>query len=691
MKLSKRMKTLTFIVSACALTLNLSAKVEDNMPAAWANEAAIIVSQTSDFLYIPVKKGKEISVAHYENISILINNEHGAKDFEFVYLPKGFNVEVSVEGESKSDDYDQYDAREIAFGEELPYFFAQLFKNATAFEKINLGELEKGDEVNIKYSFEETISIKDFLREVDCRAFAPRVITFPTVYPKGNHVVTVKLGGEMYFNYGAQNGAPSASIESRLEADTAVFVIKEGQSDAIAKQYFDYPARNYATSKFEVVVCPKYKANGATMILGNVGESNETWEESQIKTIAYNKLDNWSSHAKLSKGLVEFMGEVKIKGTDDLLKQYYRGFQAYVFNTGELENYSPEMFMGVMGSIFDDNEIAYDVIIGVDRRTCNLDEMILNGEFVYGFKVKDKNEDYFVFPFSKYTTWTDSDPRLLGADVFAFSPSKKLEDCTLDIFEMSESLPAANQMVVREKLKLGDGFTAVIVNKNVSYKGSFKTEKAPLIVTVPEYHKATLDKRVFANYSEQRDEDEAEDFKENRVKYFESKVREVMDTVEFQKFNVKNTGFEDDEDWLQVNEKYTVPGDNAVKFQIKDSMRVYTVAVGKFIASDYKIGVEDFKREGDVYLDYPRIVDYTVRFEIPQGYAMFGFEDFEADLDAGYASWKCTAKVEPGELKVSATLVIKKAQLTQEEWQQLASILSKFEGTANVKVTLAGN
>jgi hypothetical protein len=200
-----------------------------------------------------------------------------------------------------------------------------------------------------------------------------------------------------------------------------------------------------------------------------------------------------------------------------------------------------------------------------------------------------------------------------------------------------------------------------------------------------------LDRKVFANYADQRDEDEAEDIKENRVKYFEGQVRDVMDTVEFQKFYVKNTGFEEDEEWLQINEKFTVPGDDAVKFQIKDSMRVYTVAIGKFIVSDYQISASNFKREGDVYVDYPRIIDYTLRFDIPQGYAMFGFEDFDSDLDADFASWKCTAKVEPGELKVSATLVIKKAELSEDEWQQLASILNKFEETAKVKVTLAGN
>jgi hypothetical protein len=35
--------------------------------------------------------------------------------------------------------------------------------------------------------------------------------------------------------------------------------------------------------------------------------------------------------------------------------------------------------------------------------------------------------------------------------------------------------------------------------------------------------------------------------------------------------------------------------------------------------------------------------------------------------------------------------VIKKAELSEDEWQQLASILNKFEETAKVKVTLAGN
>ncbi|MFY0672156.1 MAG: hypothetical protein JXQ87_02045 [Bacteroidia bacterium] len=691
MRLFKQLRILMFTAFAACLSHSLFAMSDGDLPSSWDSESAVIANQESDFFYIPTNKGKEISTVHNERLNIVINNEKGAEDFKFIYLPKGYNVEVSVEGESRSDDYDQYDGKDIAFGEELPYFFEQMFQNFSSFEKINLGSLEKGDEISINYSFENSESLKAFMNGQSCKAFPSQTITFPTIYPKGSHIVTVKLGGQMFFNYGAQNGGPSASLESRLEADTTVFVLKGGQSEAIAEQYFAYPAMIYATSKFEVAVCPKYKAEAATLLLGNVGESNEMWEESQIKTIAFNKVKNWSQYAKMSKGLLEFLGEVKIKGTDDLLKQYYRGFQSYVYNTGEVENYTPEMFMGVMASVFDANEIAYDIILGVDRRTGNLDEMILNNELVYGFRVKDKRDDYFYFPFSKYSTWTDLDFRLLGAEVFAFTPAKKMDDSAIDVFEMSESLPAANQMVVREKLKLGDGFTAVIVNKNISYKGTYKTEMAPKIITVPEYHKAMFDRKVYANYADFRDEDEAEDMKENRVKYFEGKVRSVMDTVEFQKFNVKNTGFEEDEDWLQVNEKFTIPGDDAVKFQIKDSMRVYTVSVGKFIVSNYKITSESYKREGDIYVDYPKIVDYTLRFDIPQGYAMFGFDDFETDLDADFASYKCTAKVEPGELKVSATLVIKKARLSEDEWQQLASILNKFQETAKVQVTLAGN
>lgn len=691
MKLNKHMRIRVLAVCFLLLSGSLVAKSDFDVPAKWASAPAIITNQTSNFNYIPVNKGKEISFLHEENISILINNENGAEEFKFVYVPKLYAVEVTVMSSEGEDSYDEDDAKDLGINERLPYFYKDLFKNFSEFEKINLGTLEKGYEISISYSRDDVMALKDFLGDADCKAFPHQVITYPTVYPKGGHMVTIKMGAEMFINYGAQNDGPSADLESMLEADTTEYVIEAGHYDAIARQYFAYPARMYPTSKFEVVVCPKYKAEDATLVLGTMNELNEEWDESQLKTVVYNNIDAWSSYAKVGKDLDDFMGEFKSKGTDDFLMKTYKAFQSMVYNTGIVEGYKPEMFLGVMIDKLTDMEMDYDVIVGVNRKSGSLDDMILNGELVYGIKVKEKREDYFIFPFTKYTSWNNKDARLLGSEVFLFTNGGKLEDCLFTDDDMPEGLPADNQKVIRNKVKLGDGFTAIITNENTSYSGITKAEYGPMLISVPEYHKATLDKRVFSQYAEFRDEDEADEFKEIRKNIYEAKARSLCDTVEYQRFSLKSTGFEEDEEWLQINEKYTIPGDKAVKFQIKDSMRVYTVSLGKLIDTDYKISNSSYNREGDVYIDYPRIIDYTVRLDIPDGYAIFGFEGFDAEFNTDFASFKSKSMPEGKELKISTNLVLKKTHLSEGEWQQLATMLNKFEELAKVQITMAGN
>ncbi|MGB0431631.1 MAG: hypothetical protein ACPGLV_14245, partial [Bacteroidia bacterium] len=608
-----------------------------------------------------------------------------------VYLPKLYNVEVVIDGEERSDDYDEDDANDLKFGEELPFFYNDLFKNYSSFEKINVGMLEKGDEITITYSFENTVDKKEVFASSDCVAFDAQVITYPTIYPKGSHNVSVKLGADMFFNYSAQNAGPNASLDSRLEADTVVYTFKAGQSDPVRNQYFTKRARVFATSKFEVALCPKHKPESSPLILGEAGGINEEYDENQLKSVVYNKIGEWASYSKVSKGLMTFMGEVKVKGTDDILSKYYRGFQSYVYNTGQVEGYNDNMFIGVMIDILDEYELEYDIIVGPNRESATIDDMILNSELVYGLKVKDKKEDYFIFPMTQWTTWTDKDVRLIDQEVFVYSHAKKLEDSKIDADDMPMSLAAENQINVRAKLKLGDGFTAMIVNRNTSYMGAEKTKIAPMIVTVPEYHKAMFDKKVYQNYADMRDEDAADEKKENRLAYFTTQARSLFDTVEYQRFNVKKTGFEEDEKWLQVNEKFTIPGDDAVKFQIKDSMRVYTVGMGKLINTMYPIDKANYARDGDVYIDYPKIIDFTLRFEVPTGYAVFGFDGFEIEMDTDFASLKGTTNPNGQELKVSVNLVMKKPQLSEDEWQQLATMLSKFEDLAKVQITMAGN
>jgi len=692
MRFKKLTRTLGLAMMLSMAFGALKAQNNFEIPSNWAGADAIISNQTSLFSYIPKNKGKDLEIAHQEKINVIINSKTGGADFKNIYLPKGYSIEVVVnKADGGGDDYDEDDAKDLNVKDVIPYFFKEIFKNYTEFEKINVGTLDKGDELEISYSISETESLKSFMGGSACKAFPKQVITFPTLYPKGGHNVTIKTGPTMHLNYGSMNNGPSASVESGLEADTFVVEIKAGQSDAILKQLFTYPARTYATSKFEVVVCAKYKEGATSMVLGNPGEVNEEYSSDELKLAVFNKQAEWAANGKYSKAVSAFIGEIKAKTTPDWLKQVYEGFQSYAFNTGLIENYNDDVFIGVMTALILEKGLEYDVIVGVDRRSSTIDDMILNGEILYGLKVKDKKEDFFVFPFSRFSSWNDKTPMLLGEEVYMFTPGKKLEECAFEDNDMPESLPADNQRAVRTTLKLGDGFTALIVNETFSLSGITKTEEAVRAVSIPEYHKATLDKAKYAQYANQRDEDEAEDFKNRRKDIYEMEARSLFDTVEYQRFSLTTTGFEPDDNWLKINEKYTIPGSDVVKFQIKDSMRVYTVSLGPFVETPYKLSKTSSVRNGDVFIDYPCIIDYRVRFEIPDGYAIFGFDQFDADYNTDFASFKSKAEPNGKELEIKTSLVLKKTHITENEWMQLMTMLSKFEGLDKVKVTMAGN
>lgn len=689
-----RKKVLKFFVTAVLLgPLMAQAQSDFEVPGKWAKSPVIITDQNSSYSYLMGEKDKTVEVARQEKVGVLINSDKGAKDFKYVYFPKEFDAEIQLTSASDSDEsYDQDDARDLSVGEEIPFFFAELFKGYTEFEKVLLGELGKGDEISITYNYQESMVTKEFMGGASCKSFMGQVITFPSIYPKGGHNVSIEMDSRMYINYGTMADGPYLSDESELEAATSKFEIKSGQQDAYRKQLFTYPARMYATSKFEVIYCGKNDPSDGDLLAGETpGQAYEEFDEEVLKNAIYNKVSSLKKqYSKTAGNLEDFLGELRIKGVESWIEQHYRGFQSYVYNTGEVEGYSPDMFMGVMMNLLDDAEYPYELLVGADRRSASLDDMVLNGELRFGIRVEDKKDDFTFYPFTKYTTWTDKDYLMSGNEAFIYKHNKKLDDVSFEIDDLPDGTPASNQKVVRSTLKLADGFTAVLVNKNTNLSGEEKSAVAPNVVSIPDYHKATLDKAKFQQYADLRDEDETEDFKNGRKGLYEAQARSMFDTVEFQRFNVKKTGFEDDNDWLALNEKYIIP-EEVIDFQIKDSLRVYTVSLGAFIESDLNVSKEDFKRDGEIFVGYPRIMDTRLRLVVPPGYAVFGYDAFDTDMKGDFGSLKVSATQKGKEIVVSCSMVIKTTDIKEGDWQQLYSMLSRLQKLSEVTVTLAGN
>ena len=650
----------------------------------------MITDQSTDYKYILSDKGKNISFEYSETIDVMINGENGAAGFAYIYTPQHYDVTVKVTGE---EDFEmtERDGKEVPAGEEIPYFFKSMFKNETQFEKISLGKLKKGDQVSISYSFDESMTTKEFVGDKSCVSFPAQIIVFPTSYPKSAHNVSITMSKDLYMNFGSMNGGPSASDESEMESEEVVFEIQAGQFDPMKREYFNFPARSFPTSKFEVIYCSNPKGtDDATLFVGNPGEASEAWSEDDLHRITANRYDVWSGYGKQLKGLQTFLGSMKSKGLDDWLARHYKGFQSYIYCTGKEEEYSDDMFMGLMGGLLDEAEHSYEVICGVDKTTASFDDAILNAELVYGFKVSDKKGTYYVFPFSKHSSWNDKDYRVSGQDVFIYTHNKKFDDSRFEEDGVPTAAPAENQMVVRSNVKLGDGFTSVIVAKSTSLLGQFKAERGASAVSEPEYHKAILSKGEFPKWSEFRNDSKADDFKASRKNLFESRARALFDTVEYQRFAVKKVGFDSDDQWLQINEKFTIP-EKVIKFEIKDSLRVYTISLGAFIAQEYPVSINDFQREGEVFVNYPHIIDTRIRFSVPTGYAVFGFDEFESSETYDKFSFKSKVTQKGQQLTVNTSLVFKSDDLEKSDWKELYAMLQKYQKLKDVTITMAGN
>lgn len=669
---------------------SLSAQDFD-VPARWNGEKAIISKRASNFTYRFDEKRKNLIYECEEVIHLYIHKDDAP--LKTIYLPEDYDLSVEHNrADGSQDNYDQGDAGELAVGEEATYFFKHLFENYSNYEKIVLESIEEGDMINLSYSKSETFDAKDFLGDHDCQAFPARLIVLQTSFPKSGHDFHLAMDNELYLNFTELISGPYINQGEDSVYDKVVvknFEINEGAQDAMQPRLFSYPARQFPAFKFEVVYCSTDKIENTTAIAGMPGEPYTSNSEVELKRMMHNKASNYKNYKKVYKGLTEFLGDVRARGTESVLEAYYKGFQSYVYNSGEVENFDQDMFIGVMKMILDENEIDFDYILGSDKTLGTIEEMMFNSDIQLGMLIKERRDNYYLFPFNQYSNWNDYNHLVAGEDVYIFEMEKKLEDAKLNRGEVPAMMPAGNQTVIRANLTLGDGFTTMVMRRSISLKGHDKQEMASDLLTIQDYHRATLSRNQFKDYAEMRDEDEIEKGKKNRTALFRKMARAQFDTLEYMNFDLTTTGLDDEGPFLQVKEKIVVH--EVVRFTIQDSMRVYKIDLGKFVGMPYEMKAGDRDLDGDVYVDYPRIWDCRVRMDIPSGYAVFSYDDFNKEMETELGTLKCSAEIKKGKLQISCSFVVKETNLDDNEWPKTVNMLSILEELNNMSITMAGN
>ena len=104
----------------------------------------------------------------------------------------------------------------------------------------------------------------------------------------------------------------------------------------------------------------------------------------------------------------------------------------------------------------------------------------------------------------------------------------------------------------------------------------------------------------------------------------------------------------------------------------------YVLKLGKLVGG--QVNVTDEARKHDVYMDYARMFDYTVKINLPEGYSVDGLDDVNTTVDNAAGMFKLSHKLDGQELTLRFTKVYRNNFQTKEEW----SLMKEFLEPANL-------
>lgn len=639
--------------------------------------------------HLITNKGKTYTKAYSNSLKIEVSRSGGISELKKFYIPEDIECAIQVTKESSSVfDYDDRDAVDMDKGAMVPEVFTQFYPEANEFKVLMLDNLEEGDVIDVSYSTSEEMETKK-LKSTKCAVIEANNYVLATPYPVANKTISYKISQQFLINAASLNNGPLIDdVGTSGEEDDLVYSyeFEALEVDKMEDEQFVYAMRTYPSVKVEIVLCDKGDAEGSDVIAGPVGEVFDDWDETLLKDVVYNKYSAWKSLGKKHiKGLTEFTGVIKgAKTPDRVIEGYYRAFQGYVYGVNAIEDYSDDVFMGVMMAMLDEKEFKYEVIAGFNKETTDPDEMVMNGDLRFCLKVSDVKDEWYVYPMTQFSKWSDVNHQLAGTDGYALNYEKKKEESSLESVEIPMAQPAQNQMVIRRNVSMDLHYEAAVVSEKVQVRGSEKNGLADIISTDEDFNNAILSRNQMAQYQGQMVTGNTKQQQAARAGYFAQQMTDRFDSVGVDKYNYVSSGVEAKSEWSAYQQKYRVYG--LTRFDKKDSL--YYFKLGKLLTKS--IGVtSSMRRESPIYVGYPKIVDTRVVFKLAGGVSAFGADNFEKAVDVDMATLKSKAVIKGDKIVISCSVVFKEDYLDADDWQKLQMIAKAEDELDKLEITLA--
>lgn len=671
------------------------------VPDQWENESGVILAQKS---IVSIKKiGRRVFMIERSNrVRIFLADDAAVERYsEFYFSPSDdFGIRITKPSGLEID-VDLEDAIDVEEGISIPAFYRNSFMSGVSKQKLAIQNLEKGDIIEI--------ASRSYDRDGVGRMIIPNSGLMPlgfyteltsqtynlsSTYPKVKHDLEFLVDDRLYFNFKALNKAPRLQEDGVDENDKHLkkYSIRIRNQEKIKDERFSYPDRTYAKIKYQVLYIHKGREPRTPYFHGErPGEIHNSLTEEDIKRVIY--LDILYGGTTSTGALLlykRFGKNMSASDPEAFMKAYYEKMQAY-YCSGQRSDYriSNSEFVRCFVYALWRKKVDFDIIFTVPKTEGRLEDLLTTDDLVYAVRIKKKNSFQYTYfyPFAYYSTPDDMNYTMAGEKGYAFTFRRQYHKCTMKEVDFDEYEPSDNLTDIKLTATIKQDFSALKISQSTTCKGEHKTSEARELLMRDDYewkNPMPAPTTIGPSAQDNRYEKHVKELLERRrMERRESVLESDFEVSKYKDFKLTDAGMNVKKNALKYNDKYEVT--DLIK-TAGDS--TYIIEIGRLISGQIALQEDEYERENDVYVNYPRTYAYRLVLNIPGEFGVMNIDHLNRRVETKAGLFESKAELKNGKLVVTTTKEYRATFLRAAEWKQMTLFLDEAFAFQNSKVVL---
>lgn len=684
-------------------------KNANDIPSEWSNESAVIIYKNENYDFH--KFGKNVTYTSSVRKRIKLLDKAAVEEFsEFSFVKRFRSSKGRFSWKKKGDTY--VGVKVIKPDGSITEIDVE--NDAVEVDgetKLAISNLEVGDIIDYYYYKNEPF------KSTYAFGFEPVETSLNEEYPIMDFKLFFETENDFFINFNSFNGAPSLKEISTEKKNMRRYELTET----------NIPKREYTRWFYPLVELPSYKFQVYFARSGKFEDRALAFlpeKESIIKTSVSDEevLDLYDNRFKpdgdvgdvksFFKGKTFSTDSEKVTAAYYYMRHYYltRYLEAFYAREANISSYpfmvygnnvvfiqNQKQFIRHFTEFLNRQKIDYSIVVGKKRYDGSIDQLLIERNVNVMVKVNTAEPMYAEF-FSPHTNINEFSPLMEGTDALFLSSkkSKRIID-KIDRGTLPTSSYEDNETKKEVIVSLDEDFSGLSLTAVNSFKGHQKSDQ--------QYDRLLFSDYVFEDYQKYGTESwiEMTRGKKNKIKFqkeMDALIKKLM-TKQKERFEGSASGeygIEDFEDYTYIinnNGRYALDSYftftesfTAKNVLLKKAGPNYIFEIGKLIGGQIDLDDKERERTENVYLSHPRVYNYTIRFNIPEGYTVAGLDKLNKNVDNSTGAFISTAKIEDDQLVVTTSKRYKNYYEVNSDWPKMIQFLDEANQFTNEKVLL---